>query len=332
LRASEPILNLAAEARNGSSIDALEIIEQTYIPLTQDELKCLIDELKIDHPVASNFGSPEPIERAKTLTSKTFDLPIIEKFTPASQEEILSYCETEYPEWIQSCQSILERLHDSLNKQEPVPVIIFKLKNEGKRPAEDLLIEFSCRGPVLIKDTEEPDEGEEPPKPLKLPVPPYSPQGQWTHHKSDKLRLTLQPKHNLIRTLNKMGHMRLAGTPSRGMDHLHIPPFDVSLLRSSKHDPNSLCWHPSRPLHWEKSASLKSDQFRHGNVRSLDFEVTFENNSIRDKGAIQCRVQASNLSDPVEVTLPVTIKKEKLSPIDIARDLIKKLGTDIESR
>ncbi|MGH1454561.1 MAG: hypothetical protein ACRBBV_15455 [Paracoccaceae bacterium] len=105
------------------------------------------------------FDAP-PVETKRYVTGQVDEI----RYDPPSEEEILTYQQTTYPEWLSKCRGVLEGLHKHRTLGvERIPVRI-ALRNDGSRPALNAFVSFQCEGECRLfrvdDDIEDADEGD----------------------------------------------------------------------------------------------------------------------------------------------------------------------------
>ena len=298
-------------------INSFEFESVCYGRLTDTEVSALIESLTLQFPQATDFGEQEPTRR-KASNLANFILGIEEVFTPASEQEITEYIEKEYPEWVDKCKQILERLHLSLEKQSSPIIFSFSAVNEGSRPGQSALVTITAKGNFLIRPPQsdetddENNEQDELKKMLSLPRPPYPPKGKWTTHSIHPNLEALGRISNQFQNLNYFDP---------------IKPFEIPRLHTNfnnRRDPNAFYYKPARTIVPGKSFSLECEQWRHGdNTEFFEGEICFHRNSQGLTGAIECLIQAENLSSPFKKTIKVRGSIRHESARKHADDMIK---------
>lgn len=116
-----------------------------------------------------------------------------------------------------------------------------------------------------------------------------------------------------------------AGYPSVISEPLEYDSIIRGPMLPPQHDPEGFYysdWPADIP---KKSGSLTCDLYRHrGDEEVFEVEVVFPDED-DVKGAIQCRVQAENLTEPVELTVPVSRTIEVVDLIELADSLVDEL-------
>lgn len=103
-----------------------------------------------------------------------------------SAEVVKKYSSENYPEWIRTCRSLFETLHENCLEPETDVILTFGIRNNGTRPAPNMRVSFKAVGDVHfcgfeaeMDEVEEQREDEAPVKsdPIsQLPKPPVAPE------------------------------------------------------------------------------------------------------------------------------------------------------------
>lgn len=135
--------------------------------------------------------------------------------------------------------------------------------------------------------------------------------------------LGLQAEHQRMQDLINPSHLNMLTGP----DHrVFMDPIVPRLPIIPKHDPEDFYyddWPEGRPV---RTGVLTCDLFRHqGEAEFFDVEIAFpEEGDIT--GAVLCRVEAENLTKPVETRIRVGRTVEHFAVLNVAQDLIEALG------
>ena len=125
--------------------EKIEIEVPRYLALTEEEVSGLMGRIASRFPMATEFGSQEPGERDTHMRTALRGFAN-QVFVPATNEEISSYKNKKYPEWIEGCKEILCDYHNLLERRARPPTFIFSITNDGTRPAKDALITIEAKG------------------------------------------------------------------------------------------------------------------------------------------------------------------------------------------
>ena len=273
-----------------------------------------MNSIKKRFPLATDFGPRDSVERAASGVMDRF-LGVKEVFTPASGEKITAYKETDYPAWVEQCEKILRHLH--VFEQEAHQVsFTFSVVNEGTRPGKDALITISAKGsfkirPPKFEDTDEDDiKQDDSDEIFSFPLPPKPPQGTWRN------------PHNLASFFSDMRALSNSGL-------LHqAPPLDFS---NRRRDPNKFYYKSSRSPVPVESFSLECEQWRHGtDAEYFEGEFYFDQNTNEICGALECQIQAENLSTPTQKVISVRGTAKIISVFKRAETLVEDLFNRVD--
>ena len=315
LKNAEPNFRLRCVGENGAEVTSLALEETVYEPLTEDEIGVFVNSLENRFPAATDFGSPEPAERELPgSANRLFGLK--ETYTPASEEAIDRYANRDYPGWIEECRQILGKLHETFHSLNGYPSFCFEATNSGNRPGEDVLVRieakgnFSIRPPVYFDEPEAVVERE-----LTLPAPPRPPKGEWTS----------------LNSLLKQFALNTGNNPYFLGDRLYDHALNESLLtsvESNRRDPNSFYYKPNKSELPVESFSLECELWRHRiEPQQIEGEICFDPDLNEISGALNCQIHASNVSVPVDLTVPLRIIVVRENVIDYARTLVNRVCT-----
>lgn len=292
LRKAEP----AVEARleSGTSYQAERLV---FEPLDDAEIAAVMKKIMSLFPMATDF---EPEKKGTHEADMGFRHLRGEVFVPATEADFAKYKDELYSQWVNDCESILCTLHQKLNvAQEALEVTVW-LSNIGSRPADDALVNFLANGgfqiqPPSKKDAEDEDEAEQK---IRLPNPPAAPRGYWK--KSSIYGLAERFKSVNIADLSPL----------------------LSPLGRQK-DPNRF-YYQNKPKWPVDSFSLGCQQWRHqGEEEGFDLILHVESTPSVVTGALEVKVQAANMTDPLVETYPIRITLKEASTLEQAEELIE---------
>ena len=317
LRNKEPQFRVLCLDDEELEITAIEIEFTRFEPLSDDDVHQLLQRIQARFPLALDFGSRERAERGQRLFGIA---TMLEVYTPASDENIATYGEKEYPDWLQKCERRLRELHDSLQVVHGLPEFCIGAENFGTCPGKDALITFAAKGKFQIRpppwekeheNKEEVADGESIRSSIgtsMLPAPPVAPRGKWSSG--------LGQLASALRDVGEI-HGRLQ---SRAIEPALID------FRPPKHDRNAFYYDGGRSATAGEEFSLKCDQWRHGIVNQLfTGEVIFDSETDAVEGALECEIHAENLIKPVRQTIPVKIHVTRVSVRESANMLVDEL-------
>ena len=305
LKDAEPNFSISHSDGDGKEIERLELEWPLYEELSVDEIGSLMRLLKRTFPVATDFGASETKwEQPRTARAVTFDA--MRRFEPPSQQEIERYTSTAYPEWIEQCENLLRRLHDSLERNREPVAFSFAAVNEGSRPGKHVLVTITARGNFLVRPPRESDDGEEEKdtensaQGLLLPPPPRPPKGKWTRGYGSPL----------FRNLGSMvGTARVISDPFNLAMARHVESLTL------RRDPNAFYYKPNRSREPLQSFSLECEQWRHGMAAEVfEGELWVEPDTPEVRGALEFEIHAENLHRPAKMTVQV---RGRVKPFDV---------------
>ena len=331
LKKAEPSCSIRCVDRSGVELEDYHADVVSFEPLTDEQVDELMQRLQDRFPLATDFGSRRPTVRT-VKQQPAFDWlagTTDETYTPATDEQIRTYREEDYPKWLERCEEIL-RAHDQvLQHRVAVPELSFLTENNGTRPATDTLVTIEAEGDFRIqppptdgRDDEPNGERHEPPAPDtdELPRPPVAPHGRW--------QLTSRGyPGDALRNLAMLGRS-LSRRPNFDPPTVseHVRRIAGLHTQFALPDPNAFYYKPERPSSPRSSFSLSSDQWRHGNGEE-PFGVQIPVPADRDKikGALVLRIQAANLSDSASKRIPVRIAITRVSAFESAISMVEEL-------
>ena len=280
-----------------NEIDSLEFNWGIYEKLPDVIVSDVIDRLKREFPISSDFGPRESMERPSgSLGGK-------KRFTPASDHEINEY-ERLYAVWAKECEGILRQLHVSLNERSREKFFCFSLKNEGTRPGQDALVIITAKGnfsimPPLRKVSEASD------RTSSFPPPPNPPKGKWTNFPSTYERI-----------------MAMQNTQAKAY-------FPANLFydpANQGRDPSQFCYTPHRPMEPTETFSLECAQWRHGmEAKIFECHLCITQNIEEIHGSLECVIHAENLSTPERKKVPVKANSRRSDTVAVARKMVDDL-------
>ena len=316
---TEPHFVISCLNNNGGDTKSFEFESICYEPLTETEISELMNSLTCQFPLITDFGEQEP-KRRKPKNLPNHILGKEEVFTPASQQEISNYTEKDYPEWVEKCIRNLEQLHLYLEKQYPPIFFSFTAVNTGTRPGKSALVTITAKGDILIRppqiedaDDEESEQGDLKKK-LSLPPPPRPPKGKWTNNDSN---------FNLNKLFNQLQLPEIGRIMSP--EDFELP--DLTGRFNFQRDPNKFYYKPEYATEPEASFSLECAQWRHAmDAEIFECQLFYPRDSQNVSGALECLIQAENLSTPIKKTVPVRGRIEFVNIREHAENLIKNLS------
>ncbi len=328
LKKTEPSFSIRCVGPSNADLEEYRATHTWFEPLTDGQIADLMQRLKARFPLETDFGSRDPAER--TPRQRTVLLGIAKDvFTPVTDEEIETYREEAYPEWLERCELLLRNHHLVLQHQAALLDFAFLASNVGTRPAVDALISIEARGHFQIQPLSSDDDDEEhrveesEPGNLKLdelPRPPVAPRGQWKRTSTGGPGDAFRAIRTLQRTLDAIPSF---ATPRPHVDSLLLRP--PSVLPTPR-DPNAFYYKPDRPSSPQSSFSLSCDQWRHDDAEEpFDGTIHVPFDQDKTEGALFFRIQAGNLSESASKLVPVRIEIAHVSAFESAQAMVEKL-------
>ena len=322
LKKQEPSFTIRCVDKSDLEVERYRSSHTWFEPLTDEQIDELMQCLKDRFPRVTDFGSREPAERALKRTGWNSLLGTTEIFAPATDKEIAKYTDETYPNWLNDCEHLLRNHHRALQRQAAVLGFSFLAENTGTRPAADALITIEARGSFCIKPP--PTDGKDDKQdggtdelgnllPKALPRPPVAPLGRWRRRIGHWNQLDAVTR-SLIRNRDLVP--RISGIP-------HHPSLQ---LQNPRRDRNAFYYKPDRPALPLSAFSLECDQWRHDDGEMVfSGEIHVPTDQDVAKGALACRIQASNLSKSTLKWIPVEIEIRFISAFESAQDMVEAL-------
>lgn len=301
LKATEPRLEHRFIDADGNEIEQLEATMKRYQPVTPEDIDRLVARVAALAPMAA----VTPVAAAKyaqpRATGRGFDLSEISLqsmgMTPVTQADVEKY-ESDYREWLTGVRNKIAGFHAEWNRRREWPRAIFCATNIGSRPASDVLVEVEASGDFELSGYRQ--DGDEDKRTKR---------GNWL-----ELLLPPIPPKPMPRSVGLLAHDWLGLDPSV----LSRPYFPTMLPRR---DDDAFYWREGRsdPT---KVLSLECKAWRHSrDEEEFSFRV-WASDEDEVRGLITARVNASNLTDPVERRLPLRIAFEDRDCLMMAESLV----------
>lgn len=323
LKKTEPIVSIKFKSQTLDGAEISNIEKIIYSPLTDEQLSMLVEKIVENIPLETDFGNQEQKQekeqeqeqeqKQKQKPTSIYDLAMrmgigIEKtFIPATEEQISTYRVDKYPEWIQKCKNYLQECHKQFNSSIISTRVEALLSNIGTRPADDTLVTFTAKGDFYICPPPYNEEKEKINSKPSLPLPPEAPKGKW------ETRNIFDP---------------IAGLRDFNLNYAQAIPrhTDISsLIHSNARSPNDF-YYQNRPEIPVKTFSLECEQWRHQGDEEIFFtDLFFDIDKEKTSGALEIKIHASNMADPVSESKPVKITIKKISVFENAEYLVDEL-------
>ena len=311
LKHDEPVVTIHCLDAQGNQVNELALEQRVYQPLDSAVVETLMSTIAARYPIASDFGSREP--RQRVLRHGALALPgFYDDFIPAKDEEIETYRHETYPNWLETCRTYLATLHTTMNSLTHAPLLHFALSNTGIRPAKSVLVEFIAQGGIEIMPPPYRDDEDPEPEPIALPPVPAVPSGRWVSSQTRSMA-----------GIQRLFEMHQAATDLKSIRSPMISALD---LQRPRREDDKFYYKSNRPQSPGATFSLECNNWRHdGEQEPFLGEVHLPGETLSGEGAITCRVQAENLSTPMTLTIPTTLKVRQLSLDEEAQALVEGL-------
>ncbi len=326
-KAQEPCIVLKCMTQESGN---MHYSQKKALPLSVVEINTLIASLQSKHPLETEFDLPKE-EELKDGTRVYFE--------PPDLDEVAKYRSESYPNWVSECRSILENLHDKRNYTESSLGLVWRVKNEGARPAISTRITFYAKGNIRLRRDLTDSSAENGNLEVEtessrriLPSIPRPPSPPRVRRKVDRSQVKSTPsRHNLLFTPEKdffrdPFKRNIAEVTDVSVEPIlrSIPSFNVP-----KHDKEAFYYDEWEPNELVSRGSLTCDLYRHQDDEELfELEVVFcQDGDVQ--AAVICTVHAENLTSPESVTVPVSKTMEVYSLFEDAKTMIDKCGESI---
>ena len=302
LSKSEPRFAIRNIDAHGADIDSIQCERNAYSPLTDVQTDNLLETLKNEFPLATDFGPRDAAQAQSMDPLRRLSLGMT-YFMPASEDDIDEYTNAAYPKWVERCREKFQGLHVSLEELLDPICFWFSIANAGSRPGKDVLVTITARGNFLIQPPRDEEARVAPQESLVLPSPPEIPRGRWQDFLREPAQLLgglpALPSLDALRALDREDHRR---------------------------DPNGFYYKPVRPEGPGESFSIECEQWRHGLGATIFGGELFVHHTEGDiRGVIECVVHAENLSGPIREVVRVKASAKQFSTENKARQLVAEL-------
>lgn len=329
LKKAEPSFSIRCVDGTGTEISTIEALYTFYEPLTEEQIDELMQRLKDSFPLATDFGPREPVERSSQQLRGISIRALNDTFVPVTDEEIEKYRNDDYPQWLETCEARLRNLSGVLQAEETNPSFVFGAENTGTRPATDALITITARGNFQImppyREDNDDDDGDEDENldeqfSAVLPDPPRAPHGKW--------RSPIGEGQRALASIAET--MRMLGGHS-GQSASELPILRTQNYMPAPRDSNEFYYKSGRPRFPQDAFSLECDQWRHDDGEEPFFgEIHVSKDQEKVAGALECRVQAANLSQTASKKVPVRIAVANVGAFERASELVEELISRID--
>lgn len=138
--------------------ETVAVVRRIARALSEVEVEELMGVLKAKHPMATDF-TPPPVPGVQLGRA---EIPPDYTLEPPDEAAIRRYHDETYPRWLDRCREILSKLHEGRDVPEAPVHLLWRLRNEGSRPATRIRVEFEAQGPLtLMLPSNEDERGDE---------------------------------------------------------------------------------------------------------------------------------------------------------------------------
>ncbi|MHC2336988.1 PIN domain-containing protein [Bradyrhizobium sp. USDA 4454] len=307
LERSEPEIKIACADVDQQQLKRLEGEVIVYQPLTSSEVSELMGKISRQFPMVTDFTTPStPTPNFPQVGRHSFSNSVYQ-YEPPSKPSVARYRDKLYPAWISQCESILKSLHHIMQAELNDNRFAFYASNTGSRPAKDVLVTVKAKGNFEIVTREKDDD--EPLVVSEFQPPPTAPVGTWIPQGSFALS-----------ALTRAAAM--AEVSQRPLDLLGL--HSLHNFRDHKRDPNKFFWKP-RPDNGIPVPQFifECAQWRHGGAPECFWGyIWFNPDQDMVSGALECEIQAENLTSPAKLLIPVRLSVERKSILSIAEEKV----------
>ncbi|EEY1597059.1 DNA-binding protein, partial [Escherichia coli] len=285
--------------------EQLNIVLPYYTALSEYEVDNLLCQLTDAFPLVTNFDNEQTTPQSLEKIIKSFSQ---QEYFPVSADDISLYKEKHYPLWKKQCEEILKNCHTHINPKAIKYPLSFLLQNTGYTIAERAVVTFTAKGDFRLcgfnwEIMEELTES----KRIDLPSAPTAPKGKW---------------RSVCGVTERMPYAGGAlETPLSSIISKEIGP--LLSLTPTERDKNDFYYKEKRnePV---QVVSLECEEWRH-QVKEEIFPlfVYTANKPKKVNGAIEVRVDANNLTNPVIKTFKLKITIEEHSAFSTITEMVQ---------
>jgi PIN domain len=293
-----PDIRVTVRQGNGDPINELAITVNELSSIDADAIERLIEKAMAHHPIETRFEGYE-----KPLPSR-FGRNLTGRYEPPSAGAVREYIDEAYPEWVESVRRWIDQLPTHFGMESRYATVTIGVENAGSSPAHNVLVELRCDGGLLMQPTQ--DVSLPAANKLAVPNPPVPPKAKW-------ISGDLSALGHAIRLFSDEANERLRG----------VNP-DLLNVQSVHRDRYAFYWRGRGVKPFVSKLELVADEFRHQIDREqIEITVFLPTDCLTRSGRLWCRVSASNLPKPCEISVPITIERIEVDPEPVARDLIE---------
>ncbi|MEI7174249.1 PIN domain-containing protein [Pectobacterium carotovorum] len=288
---------------SANNTEQFESTHPYYTALSEEEINFLLNMLTNEFPLETDFSGEEGGPRSLRLPGS---LRVIDngQYIPASEEKIERYTSILYPEWVKKCEEILHACHEHLNPRAIKQEVTFWLQNTGYAIAESSVVTFTAKGEFALSSNNwKIREDLEEVSGIKLPSVPSAPKGHW------RSAWPMLGENPLSRAI-----------PFHGIDTVPRDSFLPTPL--SERDRNRF-YYSNRGDLPKNYVSLECEEWRH-QVDSKGFALFayISNQPTEMIGAVEVRIDANNLAQPITKTFTLKIKIEEANSFALVREMV----------
>ncbi|MDR3571452.1 MAG: PIN domain-containing protein [Candidatus Pacebacteria bacterium] len=325
LKAQEPKIVAEMRSPGGDSILRYCGALRYYPQLLNHQIIHIMEWVDAFCPPATEFGSVTEAQEIARIREAHKNNPLaymqtlfavaggtnFQGFEPASEEAIEIYRRQTYPKWREAVRKALEEMQSTLNACRARPTFELAISNIGVKPADGVLIAMTARGSFTIGRFPIEEDGGADLACNALPQPPQPPRGGF---------------------VAKGGLAQLAAAFSASprsrpanLDHVLAELAPIYGLQRQV-DPSGFDWTPKRGKNATVVEAFRSKWRHQGEDLRERFFIETEQASGILKGAIDLKISAHNLSDPLTFTYPIEIEIEEGDTMAAASNLVDDLA------
>ena len=285
LQSSHPALELAAL---GAVDKVLSLAREAYGDLSEQEAAEM--RARLSERFAAPAIEAEAAREANTPRPDPFRRKDMTRVLPTPQA-IKRYRDHTHPAWIDSCFAHVAGVPTVANALIAPPTVTVTLDNNGYRPAENVRVRFTARGPFLVAPARD---------------------GGYAATYADLPQLPWPPTDTWLQDGMPVGF----ATPVDNT--LAIRPFNLDELRHATPARDDEGWYyeedaPEAPTEFFE---LECRRFRHG-VGPMSFPLLIfpQQSEAVVRGALEVNVSAGNVGKALLATFPVNVATTFESPV-----------------
>ena len=276
-------------------VTSITINAYNFEKLQRSQIEELVHKAMLKYPMKSDFTVGHHSNLQPHLLASIYSLQ------EPSSESITKYTKEEYPGWIVTVRKFFEELATNLELFRRYTKAIIAISNEGSVPAENVIVELTCKSGLQLMYLTKEAKAEQLQK-IKLPRPPRPPEAKILSI-SEQIRQMAIGNHGIF-----------------GLNHTNI----VSPFQRETHDRYAFYFKPHRPPMYSCNWMYECDEFRH-QVEPENFYLTLfvPSELTTQKASLHCRITAKNLPSPSTLSIPVEITYEDGNTMAIATNILE---------